>query len=126
MVDFKKVVPVLKVADLQRAVDFYTGVLGFTLCWRAPNDGGGDNCMLQAGATDLLLSTGSHLGDKPQFTGTLYFHMTGVRQFFEAIKNKVEIVWPLEKMEYGQVEFGIKDCDGYMLAFAEELDGDTT
>jgi catechol 2,3-dioxygenase-like lactoylglutathione lyase family enzyme len=40
MAEFKKIVPVLKVSDMQRAVDFYTGVLGFTACWRATNDGG--------------------------------------------------------------------------------------
>ena len=119
MAEFKTIVAVLKVADLQRAVDFYTGVLGFAVCWQAANDGGGDNCMLAAGATSVLLSTGSHLGDKPQFTGTLYFNMVGVRAFFEQIKNKVEIVWPLEAMDYGQSEFGIRDPDGYMLAFAE-------
>jgi catechol 2,3-dioxygenase-like lactoylglutathione lyase family enzyme len=122
MAEFKRIVPVLKVVDLQRAVDFYTSVLGFTVCWRAANDGGGENCMLAAGATNLLLSTGSHLGDKPQFTGTLYFHMSGVGQFFEHIKDRVEFVWPLEAMDYGQTEFGIRDCDGYDLAFAEALD----
>ena len=104
---------------MQRAVDFYTGVLGFSVAWRAGNDGGGENAMLHAGATSLLLSTGSHLGDKPQFTGTLYFNMTGVREFFESIKDRVEIVWPLETMEYGQQEYGIRDLDGYRLAFAE-------
>src|SRR5262245_42597125 len=103
---------------MRRAIDFYTGVLGFTVCWRAANDGGGENCMLAAGATNLLLSTGSQLGDKPRFSGTLYFHMTGVEEFFQRIKNKVEIVWPLERMEYGQTEFGIRDSDGYTLAFA--------
>jgi hypothetical protein len=46
MAEFKTIVPVLKVADLQRAVDFYTSVLGFTVCWHAANDGGGENCML--------------------------------------------------------------------------------
>jgi catechol 2,3-dioxygenase-like lactoylglutathione lyase family enzyme len=122
MAEFKKIVPVLKVSDLQRAVDFYTGVLGFTVAWRAGNDSGGENCMLQAGATDLLLSTGSHLGDKPQFTGTLYFHMAGVREFFERVKNRAEVVWPLETMDYGQREFGIRDGDGYTLAFAEPLE----
>jgi uncharacterized glyoxalase superfamily protein PhnB len=66
-----------------------------------------------------LLSTGSHLGGKPQFTGTLYFNMKGVEEFFESIRQKVEIVWPLETMDYGQREFGIRDCDGYILAFAE-------
>ncbi len=124
MTGFQKVVPVLKVSDMQRSVDFYTSVLGFKAVWRAANDGGGENCMLQAGVTDVLLSTGSHLGDKPQFTGTLYFHMAGVDQFFERVKCQAEVVWPLETMDYGQKEFGIRDCDGYMLAFAESLEGD--
>ena len=58
MAEFQNVVPVLKVSDMQKSVDFYTGVLGFSVAWQAANDGGGENCMLQAGATDLLLSTG--------------------------------------------------------------------
>jgi uncharacterized glyoxalase superfamily protein PhnB len=119
LAEFTTIVPVLKVANMQRAVAFYTEVLGFTVCWQAANDGGGENCMLASGATNMLLSTGSHLGDRPQFTGTLYFNMVGVREFFEQIKHKVEIAWPLETMDYGQREFGIKDCDGYTLAFAE-------
>jgi catechol 2,3-dioxygenase-like lactoylglutathione lyase family enzyme len=119
--DLKRIVPVLKVADMDRSVDFYSGVLGFTVCWRAADDGGGENCMLQAGEISLLLSTGTHLGGTPQLTGTLYFHMTGVREFFEGIKEKVDIVWPLETMDYGQTEFGIHDCDGYTLAFAEAV-----
>jgi uncharacterized glyoxalase superfamily protein PhnB len=119
MPEFCSIVPVLKVGDLQRAVDFYTTVLGLSVAWRADNDGGGENAMLTAGATRLLLSTGSHLGDKPQFTGTLYFNMKGVEEFFESIREKAEIVWPLETMEYGQREFGIRDLDGYVLAFAE-------
>jgi uncharacterized glyoxalase superfamily protein PhnB len=122
MSGFKKIVPVLMVADLQRSIEFYMNVLGFSVEWRAANDGGGENAMLQAGATSLLLSTGSHLGDKPQFTGTLYFNMTGVQGFFEAIKEKVNVVWPLEAMDYGQLEFGIHDLDGYTLAFAEAED----
>jgi catechol 2,3-dioxygenase-like lactoylglutathione lyase family enzyme len=123
MAEFLKVVPILKVSDLQKSVEFYTGVLGFTIVWRAANDGGGENCMMQAGPTELLLSTGSQLGDKPQFTGTLYFQMSGVQELFERIKNQVEIVWPLETMDYGQKEFGIRDGDGYTLAFAEPLEG---
>ena len=124
MAEFLKIVPVLKVSDMQRAVEFYTGLLGFTVAWQAANDGGGDNCMLQAGATNLLLSTGSHLGDRPQLTGTLYFHMAGVEQFSERIKSQVEIVWPFETMDYGQTEFGIRDRDGYTLAFAEAVDAE--
>src|SRR5262249_36087204 len=110
MPDFKRIVPVLKVSDMQKSVDFYTGVLGFSVAWRAANDGGGENCTLQAGATALLLSIGSHLGG------------AGVEEFFDRIKNEVEVVWPLETMDYGQKEFGIHDGDGYTLAFAEALE----
>jgi uncharacterized glyoxalase superfamily protein PhnB len=120
MTRFQNIVPVLKVADLARAIDFYTKTLGFAVAWQAANDGGGENAMLHAGATSLLLSTGSHLGADPKFTGTLYFNMEQVREFFEQVREKVEIVWPLEEMEYGQTEFGIRDPDGYTLAFAEE------
>ena len=69
-----------------------------------------------------MLSTGSHLGDKPVFSGTLYFNIDGVEELFERIKDQVEIVWPLELMEYGTREFGIRDCDGYTLAFAEKAE----
>ena len=78
---------------------------------------------VQAGAASLLLSTGSYLDGEPQFIGTLSFHMSGVQEFFERVKNEAEVVWPLEAMEYGQMEFGIRDCDGYTLAFAEALAG---
>ena len=40
------------------------------------------------------------------------------------IKNQAEVVWPLETMDYGQKEFGVRDCDGYTLAFAEALEGE--
>jgi catechol 2,3-dioxygenase-like lactoylglutathione lyase family enzyme len=93
MADFKRVVPVPKVSDMRKSVDFYTGVLGFSLAWRAANDGG-ENCMLQAGATAPLLSTGPHLGDRLQFTGTLYFNMAGVQEFFERVKGRAVTPYP--------------------------------
>jgi uncharacterized glyoxalase superfamily protein PhnB len=122
MASFRKIMPVLRVADLSKAIDWYTRLPGFQQCWRSPNDGGGENCLLQAGATSLMLSTGSQLGDKPAFSGTLYFEMDGVRELFARIKDDVEIVWPLETMNYGTIEFGARDRDGYTLAFAENTE----
>jgi catechol 2,3-dioxygenase-like lactoylglutathione lyase family enzyme len=118
---FDKITPVLKASDMQRSVDFYTGVLGFALQWRGPGDGGDEICMLQLGEANLMLSTGNHLSGKPCFTGTLYFDMQGVDEFYARIKDKLDLVWPLEAMEYGQREFGLRDPDGYTLAFAERL-----
>ena len=121
MTRFNSIMPVLRVADLERAVDWYTRVLGFEIAWRSPNDGGGENCMLASGAISLMLSTGSHLGDTPAFAGTLYFDTEGVRDLYAKVKDVATIVWPLAAMEYGTVEFGIRDLDGYTLAFAETM-----
>ena len=116
----RSVMPVLRVSDLDKALRFYQGLLGFRLAWRASNDGGGENCMLESGDVALMLSTGSHLGGTPQLTGTLYFNITGVRELYEALEGHAEVVWPLSEMEYGTLEFGIHDPDGYTLAFAQE------
>jgi len=121
MTRLKSIMPVLRVADLDRAVDWYTRILGFELIWRAANDGGGENGMLGSGGVNLMLSTGSHLGDTPAFTGTLYFETDGVRELYTAVKDRVTVVWPLGTMDYGTLEFGIRDPDGYMLAFSETM-----
>ncbi len=118
---FDEWMPVLRVEDMQRAVDWYTSVIGFELLWRNPNESDGENCMLREGPLTLMLSTGTHLGGKPVFTGTLYFNLRDVGAFHDAIRQKVEFVWPLEQTDYGTLEFGIRDPDGYVLAFAQRL-----
>jgi uncharacterized glyoxalase superfamily protein PhnB len=122
MPQFRRVIPVLKVNDLQHSIDYYTQTLGFSVCWRAPNDGGGENCWLDLGETSLMLSTGSHLGGTPSFTGTLYIDMDGVEEFYEEVKDRVELVWPLDVMDYGTREFGVRDPNGYILAFSEAIE----
>ena len=121
MTDFKGIMPVLRVTDLERAVHWY-GQLGFDLIWRAPNDGEGENCMLRGGQVSLMLSTGSHLGGTPSFTGTLYIDTAEVAALYRRLEGKVEMVWPLERMDYGTVEFGIRDPDGYVVAFAQHME----
>ncbi len=84
---FKKIMPVLRVADLAKSIDWYMQRLGFELCWRSANDG--ENAMLQAGESSLMLSTGAHLGATPAFSGTLYFETDGVRELFARIQNQI-------------------------------------
>lgn len=117
---FKGIMPVLHVTDIDLSIHFYRDLLGFQLVWREANDGEGENCMLESSGLTLMLSTGDHLGGPPAFTGTLYFATVGVAALWETVKDHAQIVWPLENMSYGTLEFGIRDPDGYMLAFAEE------
>ncbi len=82
----------------------------------------GEYCFVRAGDIELLLSTGAHLGGAPSFTGTLYFRVAGVVELYDAVSERAEVVWPLEDQEYGTREFGVRDPDGYVLAFAEARD----
>lgn len=119
MFEPESVMPALRVSDMDASVRFYTELLGFGVGWRSPNDGDGENCMLEWGGVAFLLSTGSQLGASPKMTGTLYFNGSGVADLHERIRARVSFVWPLSDMDYGTREFGIRDPDGYVLAFAE-------
>ena len=86
--EYARILPALRVTDLDRAVGFFTGLFGFEVVWRtgggcgadgAPEPGTGETAMLQAGEVSLMLSTGEHLGKAPAFTGVLYFQMGGWR-----------------------------------------------
>ena len=119
MVELMSVLPVLRVTDLDQSVEFYGQILGFEVVWRAPIDAGGENCLVRSGGVDLLLSTAADLGETPAFTGTLYFSASGTAELFDAIKESVEIAWPLSRMADGTSEFGLRDPDGYVLAVTE-------
>jgi uncharacterized glyoxalase superfamily protein PhnB len=52
-----------------------------------------------------------------------YIRMRGVREFYDSIKDRVEIIMPLQQQFYGDWEFEVKDLNGYVLVFSELIDG---
>ncbi len=53
-----------------------------------------------------------------------YIRMRGVKEFYESIREEVEILRPLEKQFYGDWEFEVKDPNGYVLVFSELIESD--
>lgn len=51
-----------------------------------------------------------------------YIRMEGVREFYEAVKDRVEIKMSLRQQEYGDWEFEVKDPNGYTLVFSELIE----
>jgi catechol 2,3-dioxygenase-like lactoylglutathione lyase family enzyme len=51
-----------------------------------------------------------------------YIRMEGVKEFYESLKDKVEIVLPLRQQPYGDWEFEVKDPNGYVLVFSELIE----
>jgi uncharacterized glyoxalase superfamily protein PhnB len=52
-----------------------------------------------------------------------YIRMQGVKEFYESIKDRIEILRPLQKQPYGDSEFEVKDPNGYVLVFSELVAG---
>jgi len=50
----------------------------------------------------------------------LYIKITEIRELFDEIKDKVNVLKDLEEIFYGATEFSIKDNNGYVLTFAED------
>ncbi len=48
-----------------------------------------------------------------------YLRVSGVKEFYEAVKDRLELKQPLRRQPYGQWEFEVRDPNGYILVFAE-------
>ena len=66
-----------------------------------------------------MFSTGENLGESPVLSGTLYFYPEDVRALWALAQSEAHIEWELQTMDYGTTEFGIRDPNGFVLAFAE-------
>ena len=113
---FRSVSPMLQSSDLQRTIDWYESVLGFRCVGR--EDGW---CRLERDRVMLMFMRNAHFGT-PHATATQYIYLHDLGAFWDEIKDKVKAEWGPEKMPYGMMEFAIKDPDGYLLSFGEELD----
>ena len=115
------------VSDIQRSVRFYVDVLGFRepRMWGDPPgfakpDRDGFIVMLNQGDPEYVKPNG--LND----CWDAYFWCDGVVEFFESIKDRCDVVHgPEERELYGMREIGIRDPDGYMLVFAEDMNPQT-
>jgi len=48
-----------------------------------------------------------------------YIRTEGVKELYEAVKDDVTIIKPLQKQPYGALQFEVKDPNGYVLVFGE-------
>jgi predicted enzyme related to lactoylglutathione lyase len=104
--------PLLQCADLEATKAHYRDVLGF-----ATVDSDRDTLTVVKDDCSLIF-TQQDLWKVPMAcSGTFYFAIADVDGYYEAVKEKASIAWPLQDMPYGSREFGLRDCNGYYLAF---------
>jgi uncharacterized glyoxalase superfamily protein PhnB len=118
--------PNIFVDDINETIAFYK-ILGFTVVMTVPETGNYDWAMMTNEGVTLMFQTFASLGEElPDIHRTdggsllLYIKLKGVRAFHDEIKDKVHILKGIEKTFYGATEFSIKDCNDYVLTFAED------
>ena len=104
----------LRCHDLEETRLFYQSALGFNIRDTAE----GTLTVEHHGGT--LIFTSSDFWQSPLgFSGTIYFSVPDADGYFASVKDKATVVWPVQDMSYGSREFGVKDCNGYHLAFQQ-------
>ena len=112
------IVPMLTVPEISAAVAFYRDVLGFS----CSNQMEGWACLNKDGVELMLALPNAHLSfDKPQFTGSLYVRCDDIDGLWQRLREQVEVVYPIENFDYGMREFAIRDNNGYLLQFGQEI-----
>ena len=106
----------LRCNDIVETRSFYGDVLGFEVSDTAE----GTLTAKGPGGARLIFTTLDPWHSPPRCSGTFYFTVDDVDGLCAAVQGKAALAWGLQDMPYGSREFGIKDCNGYALAFQQK------
>lgn len=107
----------LHTPNLDETRDFYGSLLGFDV------EDSADGTLTAGLAGNALIFTQRNLWRAPPgASGTIYFTVPDADAYCASIGEKVDLAWPLQTMSYGSREFGLRDCNGYLLAFRTGLE----
>lgn len=122
-------------ADIDRAIKFYTEVLGFTLTYSQPAEGPLDFCILHLDDQQVMFGTPPaeliemNRNDRPLLEAvngrigqagplSIYFAVSDVdAHFAHTVENGVTILEPLWQTPWGLKQYSLQDIDGQLLTF---------
>ncbi|MDM0013936.1 bleomycin resistance family protein [Variovorax sp. J22P168] len=107
--------PLLRCADIGQTRDFYARVLGFAVA-----DSAQGTLTVELHGSRIVFTAGDLWKSDPTLSGTLYITVPDVDGYHAAVTALVPLAWPLQDMPYGSREFGVADCNGYLLAFQQQ------
>jgi catechol 2,3-dioxygenase-like lactoylglutathione lyase family enzyme len=132
MTRFTSVTPNLIVRDIAASTAFYRDVLGFSVKQTVPDAAPFVFVWLERDGVPVFLNDPAAVAEdyanaaqlRPGGTATLFFVITGVDAYHDAVAPKTNVVMPLKTQFYGMREFAITDPDGHIITFAERVAGD--
>ena len=109
---------VLPTEDIDRSILFYSDKLGFevTFTWQEPVD----YAVLKLGGVSIHLTRTDQ--SRPTLHTAIYIFVEGINELHEEYtKNGVEFSNPIGNREYGMRDFDVKDPEGNVIGFGENL-----
>ena len=124
MSKLNRIAPTFPVADVDATIRWYEAELGFT-SYPFPENPPYVFASVSRDDVEIMFQRIKEY-EKPDLyqrrdggVWDAYIRMEGVKEFYEAVKDTVEISLPLRKQAYGDWEFEVKDPNGYILVFSE-------
>jgi uncharacterized glyoxalase superfamily protein PhnB len=121
----KQAVPLLRVADVGRSMEWYRSTLGF-VGDPFPDKPPYQFAILRHGTVEMMLRCGSPpVRSKPaQYDWDVYLRLEGsrFRELFVQLSQRGIVTRRLERMFYGLAEFEITDPDGYVICLSQLLE----
>jgi len=122
-----KLTPNLLVADVERSLAFYTGVLGFALALTVREQPPYVFASVTSGPVEVYFNlAGEAVKELPMLknhpiglSGTMFIEVEDIKALHEQLRATVPIVMPFVTQWYGMMEFAIADPDGYVITFAQ-------
>ena len=130
----KKLTPNLMVEDVERTLAFYRDVMDFGVVMTLPESAPFDFAIVQRDGLELMFQSRTSLSENvPALAGspigasqTFYIEVSGIRDLYEQLREKVEIVVDFHTTFYGTSEFYFRDLNGYILSFSEPAAPEST
>lgn len=129
----RSLVPLLNVADVGRSLALYRDALGFEVEQQAEEAGAVIWARLRAGEAALMLNRPEEIdsagrAERPSY-GDVVLYLTvenaaALHETLSAAPGELGLrVGPLERQDYGLLEFQLRDPDGYEVAVGSPLAG---
>lgn len=124
------VTPNIVVCDVNKTVEFYQNVLGFTLEISEPSTGDYDWASMTCGSTEIMFQSMDEFHKEfPSLNGhsgsghplCLYIDVLDLEQYYERISGSTHIIREIGTNKYKNREFAIKDCNGNIVVFVESV-----
>ncbi len=118
-------IPLLRVADVARSIEWYRDTLGF-VGDPFPPAPPHEFAILRHGHVELMLRRGTPTvrPEPRQYDWDVYLRREGDRfhEVFSAFSDRGIVTRRLERMPYGLAEFEIMDPDGYVICLSQFLE----